>query len=154
MNKNSGLKMRNSKNSVRWWQRLLVWGLLISIGTLSFGCSKKDGTNDSDEYYVKYIVSSYTIYIGGKLDVAINTENNSEEVLTISQRTKKEIIIGPVKRGFQATLKAGATSNTLDRLTLYTAIHVSKNGSPFALKVIDDSDKPRDSVQISYTIDY
>ena len=71
--------------------------------------------------------------------------------LTINQNALWETIIGPVQKGFNATLKV---SSQYYDLKLYTNIYVSKNDSPFALKKIDGSDTPRDSVQISYTIDY
>jgi hypothetical protein len=103
---------------------------------------------------VKYKVSSTTIYSGAKLDVTINTENNQNITLIVNQGTQWETVIGPVQKGFNATLKAIATGETYNQLRLYSEIHVNKNDSPFALKEIDGSDTPRDSVQISYTIDY
>jgi len=74
--------------------------------------------------------------------------------LTIDQSVLWETVIGPVQKGFNATLNVNAASSTNNQLRLYTNLYVSKNGSPFALKKSDGSDTPRDNVQINYTIDY
>lgn len=153
MNHNNKLKFEQKKPRVKWWAKGLIWGLIFAIGIINFSC-EKENAEDSDEYYVTYEVSSSTIYHGGKLDVTINTENNQNMSLTISERITWEIIIGPVQKGFNATLKVNSQGETYNKLRLYTNIYVSKNGSPFALKKYDGSDTPRDSVQINYTIDY
>src|SRR5690606_5849445 len=136
---------------------LRVIGMLIFfvfIGSFLGSCDKADQDLDPDEYYVKYEVNSTTIYSGGKLDVTINTENNQPMSMSINQRKLSEIVIGPVQKGFRASMKVVASGNSHDKLKLYTSIYVSKNGSPFALKKNDGSDEPRDSVEIDYTIDY
>ena len=152
-------KITNStflKTKANWWTKILFWGFIVSIGITIISCEKDNNNinNDSDEYYVKYKVNSTTIYSGAKLDVTINTENNQNIILLVNQDTQWETVIGPVQKGFNATLKAIATGETYNKLKLYSEIHVNKNDSPFALKEIDGSDTPRDSVQISYTIDY
>lgn len=129
----------------------LALSLLIALST--FSCEKDDAI-PIDEYYVKYEVNSSTIYSGAKLDFTIRTEKNEDLTLVINQRTLHETIIGPVEKGFNASMLVSAQGNTHDKLKLYTNIYVSKNGSPFALKESDGSDKPRDFVQLSYTIDY
>ena len=116
--------------------------------------SENTGQNATDEYYVKYEVNSTSIYTGGKLNATINTENNKEVTIGINARTQWETVIGPVKKGFNASLNVNSLSEHYGHLRLYTQISVSKNGSPFALKKIDGSDTPRTSVQINYTIDY
>lgn len=132
---------------------ILFLGFLISIGTIITSC-EKENTVDANEYYVKYEVNSTTIYSGGKLNVTINTETNELMTLSINQRKLSEIVIGPVKKGFIASMIVAASGETHDRLKLYATIFVSKNGSPFALKKNDGSDEPRDSVELDYTIDY
>jgi len=140
-------------------KNLCVWSIILIFGFICIGCENgndngnDNGTDDSDEYYVKYNINSSTIYSGGKLNVIISSEKNNVNIV-INQRTSWETIIGPVKKGFNATLKVTADGETYNRLTLYTQISVSKNGSPFALKKIDGSDTPRNSVQINYIIDY
>jgi hypothetical protein len=128
-----------------------VCGLLVLQS-----CEKEKGANNTDEYYIKYEVNSTTTYGGsiGKLDVTLNSETNTPMTITINQRTLSETVIGPAKKGFNATLKVNAIGKTYDVLKLYTNIYVSKNGSPFALKKIDGSDIPRDNVSVSYVIDY
>jgi len=148
---------RNSscpKTKGQWWNEILVWGVIVFIGITILGCEKENGTNNSDEYYVKYEVNSTTIYSQSKQSVTISAEDNKDLIFTVEQGTDWETVIGPVKKGFTATLKVVAITETYNKLRLYTSIYVSKNDSPFALKVNDGSDTPRDSVQISYTIDY
>lgn len=129
-------------------KELIVVFLLILI---SFGCSKE---NNADEYYVKYEVESSTIYYGGKLNVSLNTEDNSTFDIIIDQKINWEMTIGPVKKGFVASLSVSAPSETYDKLTIGTKISVSKNNGPFAVKLNDSSTAPRDMVESSYTIDF
>jgi len=150
MNCDSELNLSQSKSKSQWWRIGLIWGLIITIGTSSIGCSKED----KDEYYIKYEVNSSTIYTGGKLNVTISTENNNNTTIDINTRTTWETVIGPVKKGFTATLQVTKGGSPDSQLKLYTQISVSKNGSPFALKKIDGSDTPRNSAQINYAIDY
>lgn len=84
----------------------------------------------------------------------IRTEENIDLVFVINQRTLHETLIGPMKKGFNAYMNVTAKGNTHDKLNLYTTIYVSKNRSPFALKKSSGSDASRDSVELSYTIDY
>jgi hypothetical protein len=62
--------------------------------------------------------------------------------------------VGPVKKGFSGNLRVSEIGNNYGHLTLQSQISVSKNGSAFASKQIDNSNTPRTSLQISYTIDY
>ena len=153
MNYNSEVKSTHSKSKAKWLLMGLVWGLIVAIGFINSGCDNGNEI-DPDEYYIKYEVNSTTIYSGGKLDVTINTETNVPMTITIDQRTLWETIVGPVDKGFIASLNVTAIGDTNNQLKLYTNIYVSKNNSPFALKKSDGSDSPRDYVQISYTIDY
>jgi len=117
------------------------------------GCKKNEV---NDEYYVKYEIESSTIYYGGKLDVQLKSEN-AILPLVINQREKWETTIGPVKKGFIASLKAtkqgwnGLTQET--QLRLYLRIHVSKNNGPFALKKINGSDSPRATAESQVTVE-
>jgi hypothetical protein len=141
--------MKNRKTSL-----VGIWSIII-FGIINSGCDTGNGNgeNNSDEYYVKYEVDSSTIYLGVKLNVIIANENDNVAVI-INARTSWETIIGPVKKGFNAILKVNCETETYNPLALYTKISVSKNGSPFALKKIDGSDTPRNSVQTNYIIDY
>ncbi len=150
MNRDKKSISTRSKSIVLWSRKLFIWGSIIMIGISFIGC-KKERLND---YYVKYEVNSSTIYVGGKLDATINTENNNSTTIRINKRARWETVIGPVKNGFNASMRVTSPTETYNKLKLYTNIYVSKNGSPFALKKSDGSDSPRDAVNINYTIDY
>ena len=154
MNFYKKLNSARSKAKNQWGRLILIIGFIATIGVTITGCESSTGNENTDEYYVKYEVNSATIYYGGKLDVTLNTETNETTTITIDQRKLSETVIGPVQKGFNATLKVNATGDTHNKLKLYTKIHVSKNDSPFALKKGDGSDKPRDSVELNYTIYY
>ena len=147
-------KISNLISKSQWWQKGSMLVLIISLGIINTGCDKENEIEIFDEYYIKYEVSSSTIYYGGKLDITLNTENDIPTIITIRSNSTWETIIGPVNKGFYASLEAVSLSKTYNQLRLYSTIYVSKNGSPFALKKINGSDKPRDSLQINYTIDY
>jgi hypothetical protein len=146
------LNFTHSKSKSQRWRLGLFWGLIIGVGIIYSGCSKKAEINN-DEYYVKYDVNSTTIYIG-KLNVVINAENNQSQNFTINSNAPWEVVIGPVKKGFESNLSVSEIGSNYGHLTIYPQISVSKNSSPFALKQNDNSDIPRSSAQISYTIDY
>jgi hypothetical protein len=154
MNYHKELNLTQSKTKAQWWRMGLILGFIVTFGILNFGCDNEDEISVSDEYYVKYEVNSTTIYSGGKLNVTINTEKNTTMTISVNTRTQWEAVIGPVQKGFNATLNVIKEGTADSQLQLYTQISVSKNGSPFALKKIDGSDTPRNSVQINYTIDY
>jgi hypothetical protein len=137
--------------NAKWMWVGLLFGFIVASGMINVGCDKK---NVVDEYYVKYEVNSSSIYLGGKLNVAIRMETNNITNILVDTRTPWEAIVGPVKKGFNATLDVIKEGEPDSHLKLYAKISVSKNSSPFALKVNDGSDTPRNSVQISYTIDY
>jgi hypothetical protein len=144
------------------YAKFIVFVLWLSYGNL--GCNKDDTTNDTttnntpqtfpDTYYVKYIVRGSTIYSGSKMNKQFTTEKNNNMSIVIDQNSTKSTTIGPVSKGFKATLSIVAIGNTHDKLKLYTEIQVSKNNDPFAVKAINNSDTPRDEVTLNYTIDY
>ena len=156
MNAKSEVKSSNLRSIDHLLPIRLIWVMILTLGLMNTSCeNSKEGTEiDPDEYYVKYEVNSSTIYSGGKLEVTISSETILPLVLTIDQRVLWEVIIGPVEKGFVASMKVKAKDETNDQLKLYTNIHVSKNNSPFALKKTDGSDTPRDQVNITYTINY
>lgn len=133
-------------DSARTW---LFCGILAFLTLISPGCNKEE---DSAEYYVKYEVSSSTIYYGGKLNVSITNEEGINTIIIVNTRTDWEVVIGPVKKGFIADLSVEGPGDNY--LTLYAQISASKNNGPFALKVADGSDDPRSSCQLSYKIDF
>ena len=154
---NKIFKRIHSESKVQWLRMGFIWGFILAFSIINIGCNKKDSdTKVPDEYYIKYEVKSTTTYGGnkGKMDVTLNSETNKPIIITIGQGALQETIIGPVQKGFKATLNVSAIGETYELLKIYTNIYVSKNGSPFALKKIDGSDTPRDNVNVNYTIDY
>jgi len=149
MKSDRGLRLKQKPKAQRW--RIgLIWGFIFALGIINFGCDKGDDI-DPNEYYVKYVFNSSSIHIGGKIDVTITAEDNEAKTFVVYQRQRWETTIGPVKKGFLASLQAVAASTNQ---SLSAEIQVSENDSPFALKEIDDSDERRDNIQVSYTIDY
>lgn len=124
----------------------------ILFGLVFIGC-KEDVSND--KYYVKYSVSSKTIYYGGKLDVKLNTPSGNQS-FNVNQNTDWETTIGPVNKGFickMNVLKQGWDGVSQENhLKLSVKIEVSKNDSPFTLAKNDDLTTPRPSCEISYQI--
>ena len=147
---NTAISRINMK-SLRIW----ILSAISLVGIMTTGCDKETAqSKDKDEYYVKYIVDGSTIYIGNMMNVSIVNERNETTTISIDQRSSREIIVGPVKKGFKAKMSVKATSGSTSNLKLYTEIHTSKNNGPFTLRVIDSSNTPRSSVLINYTIDY
>lgn len=154
MNYDKKFNLKHSKSKTQWLRKGLIWGFIFTFGIINFSCDNESEIIDLDEYYVKYEVNSSTIYSGGKLNVTLSSETNENMSITINKRQKWEVVIGPVQKGFNATLNVNSPTETYNQLRLYTNISVSKNGSPFALKKSDGSNERRDSVQLNYTIDY
>lgn len=101
---------------------------------------QSDNTDDS-EYYVKYSISS-SFYKFGSISYADVRGTVTERTGNYSNTsTKWSVTIGPVKKGFRASVRYDR--GTADEVKL----EVSKNGSPFALKAKGDK-------SASYTIDY
>jgi hypothetical protein len=129
----------------------LILKSVLILSVLSIGCKKSTNQDNKDRYYVKYEVNSTSIYSGGKLNVTIQ-DKDSIQTFIINTKSPWETVIGPVEKGFTATLgviKSGSTDATLK---LYAQISVSVNNEPFVLKKIDGSDVQRNSVNINYTI--
>lgn len=137
--------------------------VLFILGIINFGCNKENENTNvaTEEYYVKYIVNSSTAYVQGGQSIyrtaKITSENNSNQSFTFNKSTW-ETIIGPVKKGFNASLNASYNDTAFggpSRTYINSEIHVSKNNGPFALKASDISTKERFSAStIKYFINY
>lgn len=125
--------------------------LLVILAFVLFisGCEKCDC--GSDDYYIKYETYGTTQYVGHNLDISISMENSEITTFTTGPQGSWETVIGPVKKGFTASISV-ETSHT--DLTLEASISVSKNDSPFALKASGESDDLSEPLQIEYTIDF
>jgi hypothetical protein len=106
--------------------KFLLLALLVAI---QFSCKK---SQVKDVYYVRYEIESQTIYTGGKLNVQISNENGNLP-LVINQRQSWETTIGPVSKGFKATLNVTKQGwdgiSAENHLKLYLRIQVSKNNT-------------------------
>jgi hypothetical protein len=127
---------------------------LLTISLVLTSCDKLSLKRDN--YYIKYQVESSTIYYGGKLDVEISNENGSLP-LVINQREDWETTIGPVNKGFKASLKAtkmGWNGQTIENhLKLKLRILVSKNNGPFALKKSDEPNSTRATAELQHIVE-
>jgi len=128
------------------------------IFSFAIGCKKdaKDASN-SDEYYIKYAVKSNSSpYVGVKLNTSITNESN-QIIQSVINTGDWETTIGPVKRGFLADLsviKKGWNGGTENHLKITLSISVSKNGSPFAQKQLDDNNgDARATASLQYSVE-
>ena len=128
--------------------KIIVLAILALVVFIS-GCDKCEC--DPDEYYIKYETYGTTRYAGHNLDISISTENSEITTFTTASQGSWETVIGPVKKGFTASISV-ETSHT--DLTLEASISVNKNDSPFALKASGESDDLSEPLEIEYTIDY
>lgn len=131
------------------------WHLLITslLLTMTMSMCKKENATDNNEYYVKYEVSSSTIYSGGKLNLSVINEKNTWQTIQIATKIPYNVTIGPVRKGFYSNLSVSKDGSPDSQLKLNVQLSVSKNGGPFSLKAINNSDSPRNTAQVSYTID-
>ena len=142
------LSFIQSVNLYRIFLLLFFLPFMISIS----GCKKN--LQNNDEYYVKYEVNSNTIYGGRELNVRFKKEDDQFSTLKVGANSQWEITIGPVKKGFVASINASEIMTNYGHLTLSSKISVSKNGSPFATKYFDDDTAPRTAISLVYAIDY
>ena len=136
MNYNKELNLTHSKSKAQRWCIGLFLGLIVTFGIINFGC-QCDCEEATDEYYVKYeIYGDAYLYSRVMVDITVNDENNNDVSFTFNAVIPWETIIGPVQKGFNATLKVSVETAIL----LHAKIYVSKNDSPFAIKANDSSD--------------
>lgn len=127
--------------------------IVFTNGIMISGCKKDETIQLADEYYIKYIVNSTTSHTPQKLNVNFSTEKNILWTVEVNQDSYYEFVIGPVIKGFNSKLII-ANPGQDNTLKLYSEIHASKNSGPFAIKAINGSDTPRDSIELFYTIDF
>ena len=105
--------------------------LILPLITL-ISCNKLNSeSNGDDNYYVKYI--AYENSSGIMLtEIIINT---SDGLMSFPASSSFEKTIGPVKKGFKASITANGKGY---RGIAYIEIHVSNNNEPFAIKVLKE----------------
>jgi hypothetical protein len=152
MNYFKELNFGDSKLNLQLCRKGFIW-MLIILGVILSGCEgESTPVQNNDEYYVKYIVKSRSLY-SVSITARIKSENNSNIVFTIS-KGDWEVTVGPVQKYFPASLDASYnTSQTLAQTYIDVEIHVSKNNGPFALKSNNSSTDVRMSASTSYILD-
>ncbi len=143
------IKSAHSGYKVQGWIKLFVSVFIIALGIVNFGC-QCDCEEAADEYYVKYEVISTTANNAYTLHATVNNEKNNDVSFNFAAGSQWETIIGPVQKGFNASIEVSAPTTIIFHLKIY----VSKNDCPFAIKANDSSETSRTSGQLSYTIDY
>jgi hypothetical protein len=121
-------------------------------------CSKKNSASEN-EYYVKYVIdgrSSIQQNSPTGLKVTLINEGKVAVDYIRPSRGSNEFTIGPVKKGFIASL-AGLNMCPVTN-SCYTfmdlQIFISQNNGPFVLKKEDvNSATYRNTAQITYTIE-
>lgn len=157
MNYHKKQNLGQSKSNPKWFLKKLIWIFVITLGFINLGCEKEDSNDTNsivenyDEYYVKYIVKSSSIYTLSRTAQISSEDNNSSFTFNNSPW---EVTIGPVKKGFFASISAHfITSQILAKTYINVEIQVSKNSSPFALKASNNSTEVRYSASTSYAVD-
>lgn len=144
------LNLGYSKSILNLCRKGIVWMLIIS-GFILLGCEKESTDENNDEYYVKYVVNSQTLYSVSRT-ARIKSENNSIIDFTFNN-SQWEMTVGPVQKGFNSSINASYnTSQTLAQTYINVEIYVSKNNGPFALKANNNSTDVRMSASTSYIL--
>ena len=104
--------------------------LIIFFVVIHFGCNN----GISDEYYVRYTVDSSPLDSDPKLNIVYTNEDSNSTNVIITVGTDWQIIIGPVKKGFNTELKVSRETAIPDRITCAIWINVSENGGLFYMK--------------------
>ena len=122
--------------------------LVLFAAISCFGCEKIENDNNDnnkeqntqeDFYYVRFEATSSYYYI---YSVSLSLTGCESFTTKVEGKTYSEII-GPAHKGAVAKMKLSMVSGACDN----TAIYVSKNNGPFALK-------KQGSSSLSYTIDF
>lgn len=119
--------------------------VFVLIAFAAFGCENGIGA----EYYIKYEANASSIYYDARLiEVTITNEDGQKE--TFDPGRSFEMIIGPVKKGFNAHLEVNSISTA--PMQLYLELSVSKNDGPFATKEVNGSDQNTKSAIVTHTV--
>ncbi len=134
--------------------------ILLSFSFFLHPACNKKSTATSDEYYVKYVIdgrSSIQQNSPTGLKIILINETKAAVEYTRSSRGVNEFTIGPVQKGFNASLTGTNMCPVVNSCPtlMDLQIFVSKNSGPFVLKREDvNSATYRSSVQITHEIDF
>lgn len=130
-------------------KRILFVGIAFMTMQICFSCSKEE-TNpqqsepeNKSEYYVKFEANCIGSY-SHLNNISVSTSNGSYSTTNYLGRSFSETF-GPVPKGSRASISVFPTGTSTNNVT--TAIYVSKDNGPFALKA-------RGTNKCSYTIDF
>ena len=125
-------------------KRVLFYLSLIMV--LFTSCQKNKETIEESRYYVKYTGTTSTLHIV-ETTYTITTDTGQDRSSSTGANSDYSVTIGPVTKGFQATIICSCPEEKVWIKNQRVTIEVSKNGDPFALKASGTN-------QASYTIDY
>lgn len=104
-------------------------------------------------YYVKYEITTSSIYVYNNVEVVVTTENGVE---TKSVPRNWEGTFGPIDKNTQIILKVSYQGSGMEYVPQHTnftgRISISKNNSPFVLKA--ESSSSSAPLSMSYLIDF
>lgn len=111
-------------------KRNLLFGLMALIATALCFVACDDDDDEVEDYYVRYTVGCSA---GDEYFVSYCNEKGEERIMQgKSGNGKVEIVVGPVQRGFTASLAASVNGGHAPE---YSQIEVSYDGRPFVQKV-------------------
>ena len=128
--------------------------IAIALTILICNSCKKSNTDEpGDEIYIKYKFEMSTL-AGRTENIIIDYNDEYEKNKQTETKSNFETTIGPVSKGFRASISA-RDKYPLQfeyHLKLNLKIFVSKNNSPFAEKAVNESADPRTSASLSYIV--
>lgn len=126
-------------------KRFFIFLFAFVCCALFVNCSKDDFNDNGDEYYVRYYCSKYSTLSYTEADGKTTSWTNNNKALNVT--------IGPVKKGFQASLSGYCSMNPA--LHPAAGIQVSKNGGPMVDKcLVNINTYYSGNVSLSYKIDF
>ena len=106
------MNSNQARPKVQGWRKGLLFGLIVAIGIINSGC-QSDFEETVDQYYVKYEVISTTVYRSSMFYATVNNEKNNDLNYSFAGGSQWEIIIGPVQKGFTASIGVRVEDNDL-----------------------------------------
>ncbi|MEQ8324022.1 MAG: hypothetical protein RH916_05040 [Vicingaceae bacterium] len=139
----------------------LFLGIIFTLGTINFGCAKEDcecptqspqpipPDTISDEYYVKYEMQTAFAWGNRTIKVDFKMPDGTVNTFFVGQGSTGSETIGPVEKGFIASM-----TGTAEYDAVYTGrIYTSKNNGVFALKSTAESSGSIKTWTMRYTVE-
>lgn len=122
-----------------------VFSFIVGLTLLVSACGKNDDSSGS--YYVKYSGATSTKHLAMSNYTYTNEKGTTSSYRSSGFSTNFSVTIGPVNKGFMASVNCNCDETPALINTIKVDIEVSKNGEPFALKASGGG-------SASYIIDY